>query len=193
MDMSSRPGNARRFFIWTAILALCLDQVSKVLAKSLLPPQVPQPVLGQTLRFVLVMNKRGLFGMSYGPVWVHYALPLIGVCLVAYLALRSPSRWSCVAYGLVLAGGIGNNLIDRVRLGSVIDFIDFGMGRWRWYTFNLADAFVVVGVIMLLGHEFLVPNKGTATPEAADPEAGSSLDSAIPLRDNRRRGFFDPD
>jgi signal peptidase II len=118
------------------------------------------------------MNKRGLFGMSYGPIWVHYALPLIGMCLVVYFALRSSSRWSSVAFGLILGGGLGNNLIDRVRLGSVIDFIDFGLGDWRWYTFNLADAFVVVGVIMLLGYEFLGPKQGTVAPSAADPEPG---------------------
>jgi signal peptidase II len=170
--MSSVSGNLRRLFIWTAVLALLLDQASKLLAHSLLPPYVPQPVLGQMLRFVLVANKRGLFGMSYGPVWVHYALPLIGMGLVVYFALRSSSRWASVAFGLILGGGLGNNLIDRVRLGSVTDFIDFGLGNWRWYTFNLADAFVVVGVIMLLGYEFLGPKQGRVAPAAAEPEPG---------------------
>lgn len=161
---------SRFWFIVTAALALLLDQASKLLAHSLLHPYVPHPVLGQMLRFVLVSNRRGLFGMSYGPIWVHYALPLIGMCLVVYFALRTTSRWSSVAFGLILAGGLGNNLIDRVRLGSVIDFIDFGFGNWRWYTFNLADAFVVAGVIMLLGYEFLGPKQGPAAP-APDPAA----------------------
>jgi len=164
--MSSALGSPRGLFIWTAVIALLLDQVSKVLAHNLLALHVPHPVLGQVLRFVLTMNRRGLFGMSYGPIWVHYVLPLLGMCLVIYFALRSSSRWSSVAFGLILGGGLGNNLIDRVRLGSVIDFIDFGFGNWRWYTFNLADAFVVVGVIMLLGHEFFGPKQGQAAPAA---------------------------
>lgn len=160
----------RFWFIVSAVIALVLDQASKLLAHSLLHPYVPHQVLGQVLRFVLVSNRRGLFGMSYGPIWMHYVLPLLGMCLVIYFALRSSSRWSSVAFGLILAGGLGNNLIDRVRLGSVIDFIDFGFGNWRWYTFNLADAFVVVGVIMLLGYEFLGPKQARAAP-APDPAA----------------------
>ena len=170
--MSTLSGNSRRLFIWTAVVALLLDQASKLLAHSLLHPYVPYPVLGQMLRFVLVSNRRGLFGMSYGPIWVHYALPLIGMCLVVYFAWRSSSRWSSVAFGLILGGGLGNNLIDRVRLGSVIDFIDFGFGNWRWYTFNLADAFVVVGVIMLLGYEFFGPKPGPVA-SSPNPSAGN--------------------
>ncbi len=171
-DMSNALVSARRLFVGTAVISLLLDQVSKVLAHGLLHPYVPYPVLGQVLRFVLVSNQRGLFGMSYGPIWMHYALPLLGMCLVVYFAWRSLSRWTSVAFGLILAGGLGNNLIDRVRLGSVIDFIDFGFGKWRWYTFNLADAFVLVGVIMLIGYEFLGPKPGTVAPAAADPEPG---------------------
>jgi len=172
--MNSASGNARRLFIWTAVISLLLDQSSKLMAHGLLTPYVPHPVLGQMLRFVLVSNRRGLFGMSYGPIWVHYALPLIGMCLVVYFALRSSSRWTSVAFGLILGGGLGNNLIDRVRLGSVIDFIDFGFGNRRWYTFNLADAFVVVGVIMLLGYEFLGPKQGQSAPDPAKAQQPSA-------------------
>jgi signal peptidase II len=181
--MSGITGNTRRMFIWTAVLSLLLDQVSKLLAYNLLPMHVPQPVLGQVLRFSLTMNKRGLFGMSYGPIWVHYALPLIGMCLVVYFAWRSLSRWTSVAFGLILAGGLGNNLIDRVRLGSVIDFIDFGVGNWRWYTFNLADAFVVVGVIMLMGYEFFGPKQGKVEAEAACSKADNTGQPSASGRD----------
>ena len=163
-----RPVRSARFwFIVSAVLALALDQAAKLLAYGRLPKHVPQPVLGETLRFVLTTNRRGLFGMSYGPFWVHYALPLIGMCLVVYFALRTSNRWSGVAFGLILGGGLGNNLVDRVRLGSVIDFIDFGFGKWRWYTFNLADAFVVAGVTMLLAYEFL--GRGRHKPAAKPP------------------------
>ncbi|MCX6842901.1 MAG: signal peptidase II [candidate division WOR-3 bacterium] len=172
--MSNPSGSARRLFIWTAVISLLLDQASKLLAHSLLHPYVPHQVLGQMLRLVLVSNPRGLFGMSYGPIWMHYVLPLLGMCFVIYFAWRSSSRWSSVAFGLILAGGLGNNLIDRVRLGSVIDFIDFGFGNWRWYTFNLADAFVVVGVIMLLWYEFFGAKQGTIASAAAGQEPGKT-------------------
>jgi signal peptidase II len=144
----------RFWFVVTSALALALDQLSKWLALKYLPLHVPQQVLGETLKFSLTMNPRGLFGMSYGAPWVHYALPVVVVLLVIYVAWRSPDRWFGVALGLILAGGVGNNLIDRVRFGSVVDFIDMGIGNTRWYTYNLADAFAVAGVIMILAHEF---------------------------------------
>jgi signal peptidase II len=154
----------RFWFIVTAVLALALDQLSKwwVLANETL--HVPSQVLGDALRFSLTMNPRGLFGMSYGPVWMHYVLPILVVVVVLYLGLRSPDRWFGIALGMVLGGGVGNNLIDRVRFGSVVDFIDMGIGSSRWYTYNLADAFTVAGVIMILAHEFL--GWGKAKPAA---------------------------
>jgi signal peptidase II len=130
-------------------------------------------VLGDALRFSLTMNPRGLFGMSYGPIWMHYVLPILVVIVVIYLAWRSPDRWAAIALGLVLGGGASNNLIDRVRLGSVVDFIDMGIGNARWYTYNLADAFAVAGVIMILAYEFLGWGK-------AKPVATAETNSAVP-------------
>jgi signal peptidase II len=166
--MSRFTRSPRFWFVASTALALALDQVSKWLAKSSLPMHAPREVLGQFLRFSLTMNPRGLFGMSYGAAWVHYALPAVVVIFVIYIAWRSPDRWFGVALGLILGGGVGNNLIDRVRFGSVVDFIDMGIGNARWYTYNLADAFAVAGVIMLLAHEFL----GWGKPKPVAP-AGS--------------------
>jgi signal peptidase II len=58
-----------------------------------------------------------------------------------------------VVFGLLIGGALGN-LIDRVRFGYVIDFIDMGIGNLRWFTYNLADAFITVGAIFLLAREF---------------------------------------
>ena len=154
----------RFWFIVTAVIALALDQVSKWLVLRYETLHVPHQVFGDALRFSLTMNPRGLFGMSYGPIWVHYALPILVVGFVVYLGLRSPDRWFGIGLGMILGGGVGNNLIDRVRFGSVVDFIDMGIGNTRWYTYNLADAFAVAGVIMLLTHEFL--GWGKAKPAA---------------------------
>ena len=162
---------SRFWFFVTAIVALTLDQLSKWLVLKHETLHVPHQVLGDALRFSLTMNERGLFGMSYGPHWMHYVLPLLVVVIVIYLAWRSPDRWSAIGLGLVLGGGVSNNLIDRVRLGSVVDFIDMGIGNTRWYTYNLADAFAVAGVIMILAHEFL--GWGRHEPAAtADTQAG---------------------
>ena len=163
----------RFWFIVSAVLALALDQLSKwfVLQRETL--HVSRQVLGDALRFSLTMNPRGLFGMSYGPHWMHYVLPILVVIIVIYLAWRSPDRWFGIGLGLILGGGVGNNLIDRVRFGAVVDFIDMGVGSTRWYTYNLADAFAVAGVIMLIAHEFLglgkVKPAATADSKAATP------------------------
>jgi len=154
----------RFWFVVTAVLALAFDQLSKWLVLKHEVLHVSRQVLGDVLRFSLTMNPRGLFGMSYGPLWMHYALPILVVVVVIFLGLRSPDRWFGIALGMILGGGVGNNLIDRVRLGSVVDFIDMGIGNTRWYTYNLADAFAVAGVIMILAHEFL--GWGKAKPAA---------------------------
>ncbi len=120
-------------------------------------PHTSVKVLGNVLRFSLTMNEHGLFGIRYGPPFVYVILPFLGIALVVYFAVKCRDRWLHVSYGLILGGAVGN-LIDRLRLGGrVIDFIDFGLGSWRWYTFNLADAWVVIGVIILLGREVLFP------------------------------------
>jgi len=169
----------RFWFIVSAVLALALDQLSKWLVLRSETLHVPHQVFGDALRFSLTMNPRGLFGMSYGPIWMHYALPTVVVVLVIYLGLRSPDRWFGIGLGMILGGGVGNNLIDRVRFGSVVDFIDMGLGNTRWYTYNLADAFAVAGVIMLLAHEFLGWGKAktaaTVDSKASTP-SGSGQD-----------------
>jgi signal peptidase II len=173
------PWGSRFWFIVTAVLALALDQVSKWLVLRYETLHVPHQVVGDGLRFSLTMNERGLFGMSYGPLWMHYALPIAVVGFVIYLGLRSPDRWFGIALGMILGGGVGNNLIDRVRFGSVVDFIDMGIGSTRWYTYNLADAFAVAGVIMLLTHEFFGWGKAKSATTAdskpsTPPSSGQS-------------------
>ena len=164
----------RFWFIVSAVLALVLDQLSKWLILRTETLHVPHQVLGDALRFSLTMNPRGLFGMSYGPIWMHYALPVVVVVFVIYLGLRSPDRWFGIGLGMILGGGVGNNLIDRVRFGSVVDFIDMGIGSTRWYTYNLADAFAVAGVIMLLTHEFLGWGKARTVLAVAPKESTPS-------------------
>jgi len=159
----------RFWFVVATALALALDQVSKLLVLKYEAPHFAHRVLGDALRFTLTLNERGLFGISYGPRWMHYALPTLGVLFVIYFAWRSPDRWTGIALGLVLGGGASNNLIDRIRLGAVVDFIDMGIGSSRWYTYNLADAFAVAGVIMLLAHEFFGWGKPKPAPANDSP------------------------
>jgi signal peptidase II len=169
----------RRWFIWAAILSLAIDQIAKVLAYGMLEEHVPVRVLGDFVRFIRTANPRGLFGMHYGPRFIYFVLPLIGIALVVYFAVKTRDRWLLTAYGIVMGGALGN-LIDRARLGSVIDFIDMGIGRVRWYTFNPADTFVIVGIIMLLGKELLWRKKKEPEVEVAPAGSSGSASSDAP-------------
>ncbi len=167
----------RRSFVWTAITALFLDQLTKILVYGItggLEGGAPIPLIGNLLKISYTTNPRGVFGVPFGPRFMHFLLPGLGAILVLFFGLRTKSNWLGSAYGLILGGALGN-LTDRVRLGYVIDFIDFELRsiRFRWFTFNLADAFIVVGVIMILIHEIIagVKNRQRKLKEVAQNEA----------------------
>lgn len=155
----------RRPFVWAAIGSLFLDQVTKMLIYGLFGGGLADSpgsvrILGDILRFVYERNQHGVFGLVYGPRVIYLILPIAGIALVIWLGLQTLSGWLATAYGLILGGALGN-LVDRIRLGYVIDFIvvELPRLRFRWYTFNLADAFLVIGVIMLIGYELLRPRE----------------------------------
>jgi signal peptidase II len=84
---------------------------------------------------------------------MQYALiaMIAAICLfLVVLLVRTPREdgWSRCGIALMIGGALGN-LADRIIYGHVVDFIDFHIGHWHWYTFNLADAFITVGAIMM--------------------------------------------
>lgn len=161
-------------------MALFFDQVTKITVYGLLEPGESTRIIGSLLRVLRTENDQGVFGWSYGPAWVYYLLPLMGIVLVLLFAARSTGAWPATAYGLILGGAVGN-LVDRFRLGGrVIDFIDVGWRGWHWYTFNLADTFVVTGIVMLMVREFLWrrPKPAVADNESDAGIPGQQLDHA---------------
>ena len=176
----------RRFFIWAAIVGLFLDQVTKIVVYGMFRGGAFAdvrviPLLGDVLKLAYAQNRQGVFGLHYGPQFLYFLLPLSASALVIWYGLRSKDGWSAAAFGMILSGALGN-VIDRARLGYVIDFI---VCEWRrlgfqWFTFNVADALVVAGSIMLLAREFLWRPKelpvaaGLAAP--AGTEAPTSND-----------------
>lgn len=137
------------FATLAATIALA-DQLTKAWLVSFLAPGQGMQVVDDFVRLVHAQNTGGLFGLLRG-----YALPFGLVSLVAISAIvvfhakagRSPVL--SVALGLLLGGAIGN-LIDRLRLEYVVDWVDMGIGSIRWYTFNLADAAISTSLALLL-------------------------------------------
>ena len=106
------------------------------------------------LNLVLVTNKGAAFSMFADaagwqtPLLVAFALAAAG--LVSYLILRSPGkRLLCLGLGLILGGALGN-LVDRLRFGHVVDFIDFHALGWHWPAFNVADSGITIGAVLLV-------------------------------------------
>ena len=133
------------------LLALILDQGSKFSVSRWMKLEGSIPVVGDLIRLTYIRNPGAVFGLTFGGRPLHLILSLIALALVAAMLRKTPAGELRAQAGLsmVLGGALGN-MIDRVRLGEVIDFIDVGVGGHRWYTFNVADSFVTVGAFVLM-------------------------------------------
>lgn len=138
-------------YLWITGFALVLDQITKLWVQQAMSLYQSIPVLGSFFKLTYIHNPGAVFGMRLGSVYVHLALAGAALIFVCVLLWRLPKedRLSGTGLGLVLGGAIGN-MIDRVRLGEVIDFLDFGFGDVRWWIFNLADMYVSVGTGLLI-------------------------------------------
>ena len=166
-----------------------LDRLAKKWVLAALATEHTKDVLGDLLRFTYVRNPGVAFGLFAGHGLSLGWLSLIALAAVLWLAVRTPVRaWPrTVALGLILGGALGN-LYDRLRWGSVVDFIDVGLGSHRFWTFNVADSAITVGVVvwaayLLFGpheHEHEHPHEHaepvTLAPES--PDASEATDHA---------------
>lgn len=140
---------------WPAFaVVLVLDIVTKYFAVRTLPAvHVPREVIGDLLRFTLAYNRGAAFGTHAGvwSRWIFTAAALLVLFFLARIYRDSDrnDRLRALALGLVCGGAVGN-LVDRFRSSrGVIDFIDIGIGDFRWYTFNVADMGVSIGAMLL--------------------------------------------
>lgn len=142
---------------------IVFDQLTKFWAIDALTNQPPMPVLGEFFRFTLVYNYGGAMGTSFGPS--HYYLITALIILPAlffYLYQTRHQRIVSVPLSFIAGGALGN-VIDRLRIGKVVDFIDvdffdlnlFGYQLDRWWTFNIADAAITCSIVFILVTMFL--------------------------------------
>jgi signal peptidase II len=141
-----------------ALGVVLVDQITKalVLARFSLGERVE---LTGFFNMVLVYNKGAAFsflsdaGGWQTPALVVFAMVAIGV--VGTFIVRSPGRHMlCTGLALILGGALGN-LIDRVRYGQVVDFLDFHAAGWHWPAFNVADSAITVGAALLILEGFV--------------------------------------
>lgn len=143
----------RRLFWGTAIAVVVADLITKVIAESLLARRLPLAVIGDIVQLRLVYNEGAAFGLHVGENsrWIFLGLAIVALFVLGSLVrgTRPGDRFRLVALALVCGGAVGN-LIDRIRSAQgVVDFVDIGVGAWRWPTFNVADSAITIGAIAL--------------------------------------------
>ncbi|MCU0610898.1 MAG: signal peptidase II [Candidatus Eisenbacteria bacterium] len=147
MRMIWLPGTA------TAAAVLACDQATKAAVSAHLSLYESIPVIGQVVRITHVRNSGIAFGLSLGVLNGTFLtiLTAVGVAAIGVYLVRQ--SFLCVGrsmmVGLILGGAMGN-LLDRFRLGEVVDFLDVGLPNLRWPVFNVADSVVVIGVVLLM-------------------------------------------
>jgi signal peptidase II len=137
-------------FLGLAAVVLVADQLTKAWLTSFLAPGESVGVVDDLLRLIHGQNAGGLFGLLQGQALPFALVSLVVVGLiVGYHARSGRNPYLSITLGLLLGGALGN-LIDRLRLGYVVDFVDAGIGSVRWYTFNVADAAISFAILLLL-------------------------------------------
>jgi len=143
----------RRLFAVTAALVIVFDLVTKAAAEAHLTRVAGLSVFGEWFQLRLVYNQGAAFGLHLGPFsrWFFLGFAVLAVFVLNALSRSAlpGDRFRQIACGLVTGGAIGN-LLDRVRSArGVVDFIDIGLGSYRWPTFNIADIAVTCGALAL--------------------------------------------
>ena len=137
---------------WTLLMiaaAVALDQWTKYLAVTHLQPVDTMPLIENILHLTYLENRGAAFGMLANHRWVFMILSTVSILLIFVWLFREKPKswWIRTAAAMIIGGGIGN-MIDRVVLGYVVDFID--VRAIDFYVFNTADSFVCVGCGMIL-------------------------------------------
>jgi signal peptidase II len=143
----------RLLWLLLPVSALVADLGSKAWVLRTLGEGESMPIIKGFFYLTLGFNRGAIFGsLTWMPATARSIL--FGVAALAALAYfgrlflaRETSTWERIALGLILGGAMGN-AIDRLVRGAVVDFLDFVFGHWHYWTFNLADSFILVGAIL---------------------------------------------
>jgi len=149
--------------IWAIVLVL-LDQASKILVSNTMEVWTGKQVIPGFFNLVHVLNRGAAWGFldSESIDWqrpLFIIITFIALGFIAYMLKTTDEtdKWMITGLGLIAGGAIGN-LIDRIRLGVVVDFLDFFVGEYHWPAFNIADCALTIGAGCILLSMFLNRN-----------------------------------
>lgn len=143
-------------YVFVIASVIAADQLSKMWIVDLFQLFESREVIPGFFNLVYVVNTGAAFSILadvHSP-WRHYFFLIVG-CLaiigltVAYIKFKEDNKYYYFPIGLIVGGAAGN-MIDRVRLGSVVDFLDFYLGDYHWPAFNVADSAICVGAVLFI-------------------------------------------
>ena len=152
--MTAWTPKSRRFWPLFAVVLLTDCATKRAAEFHLVPAQVPHELLGEVVRLTLAYNPGAAMSLSLG---AHSRLgfsllAVVALAVMAHLYRRTApgDRQAAGGLALIAAGAVGN-LLDRLRSArGVVDFIDIGIGGWRFWTFNVADMAILLGAVILV-------------------------------------------
>lgn len=141
--------------ILTGAAVLALDLGSKWLVESRMALHQSIPVIEGFFHITYIRNPGAAFGLLAHQRELFIAFALAAAVGILVYSRRAEARRGILPYalGMILGGALGN-LVDRIRYGTVVDFLDFFWRNWHYPVFNLADSAIVVGVGLLILHSF---------------------------------------
>ena len=141
-------------WIWLAVVVVILDQLSKYVASASLEMHQPIAVMPM-FNWTLMHNPGAAFSfLANESGWQRWFFSVIAVVVSVVIVLwikrlEQHEKWQAIALALILGGALGN-VIDRIWLGYVVDFIQVYYQQWYWPAFNIADSAISIGVVMII-------------------------------------------
>lgn len=150
------------FGLFIALIVIIIDQVSKYIILNYVLAEYAAIILTPFFAVIQAWNTGVSFSM-FNNFGINGVYVLSGVAIIIVIALlkwlkTEKSRLMQTALGFIIGGAIGN-VIDRVRLGAVFDFLDFYVGEYHWPAFNAADSFICMGAILIIINGLFVQKK----------------------------------
>ena len=173
-EIAARSSTMKFWYLFMAMLVMLFDQFTKYWVSIKLREGDEIDIIRGFLKLSYTENPGIAFGMlNNGNVkWLLVAVSVAAVMVVVYYMKRTPVSNSLLLWSLaLLAAGISGNLIDRVRLGRVIDFILVYYKDHQWPVFNIADTAITIGAALMAIELFLSPQAERTKVEPAPAEA----------------------
>lgn len=165
--MLKLPGQLR--WLWVSALVIAVDQITKLLASDSIAFEEVIPVMPH-FNLTLVYNRGAAFSfLADQPGWQRWffiVLTLVvSIAIVRWMfKMTQAEKWSAIGLAMILGGAIGN-VIDRIYLGKVIDFIDWYYGGYHWPAFNIADSAILVGAGIMIVCSFYADSRAAKNKE----------------------------